>query len=366
MLITGGAGFIGVNAARYFIARGWDVTIFDNFSRRGTEYNVEKLTDDCHGRFAVVRGDTRSDVRLLQSLAERADVILHLAAQVAVTTSVTDPRTDFDCNALGTFNVLEAARLSTTRPAVLYASTNKVYGALEDLPVLELAQRYAFAGDRTGVSEAQPLDFHSPYGCSKGAADQYVRDYARIYGLKTVVFRQSCIYGPHQMGVEDQGWVAWFLIAGLFGRPVQIYGNGKQVRDLLYVEDLVRCYEQAIDRIDQVAGKVFNLGGGAENTLSLLEFFALLEREHGITLSSSFASVRPGDQPIFVSDNSAALRDLQWKPSVGVHAGITQLLAWLRDHQQDLAAFYSSEKESMLTRTLKRVLRSSRVAPQNV
>ncbi len=366
MLVTGGAGFIGVNAVRHFIARGWDVTIFDNFSRRGTEYNIEKLTEDCHGRFAVVRGDVRKDIRTLQSLAERTDVILHLAAQVAVTTSVTDPRTDFECNALGTFNVLEAARLSTARPIVLYASTNKVYGALEDLPVQELARRYAFAGGRSGVGESQPLDFHSPYGCSKGAADQYVRDYARIYGLKTVVFRQSCIYGPRQMGVEDQGWVAWFLIAGLFGRPVQIYGDGKQVRDLLYVDDLVDCYDRAIENIRHVAGKVFNVGGGAENTLSLLEFFALLSRDHGITLTSSFTSVRPGDQPIFISDNSAAWRDLQWKPTVGVHAGITQLLEWLRAHQNDLAAFYNNQKESMLTRTLKRVLRSSPTAPQTV
>ncbi|MDD5623337.1 MAG: GDP-mannose 4,6-dehydratase [Candidatus Peribacteraceae bacterium] len=365
MLVTGGAGFIGVNAVRHFVAQGWDVTIFDNFSRKGTEYNIEKLTNDCHGRFAVVRGDTRRDVHALRKLAEHTDVILHLAAQVAVTTSVVDPQTDFDCNALGTFNVLEAARLSTARPILLYASTNKVYGALEDVPVQELAQRYAFTGGRTGVSEAQPLDFHSPYGCSKGAADQYVRDYARIYGLKTVVFRQSCIYGPHQMGIEDQGWVAWFLIAGLFGRPVQIYGDGKQVRDLLYVDDLVACYERAIERIDHVAGKVFNLGGGAENTLSLLEFFSLLAREHSLTLTSTFAPVRPGDQPIFVSDNSAALRDLSWKPTVGVHEGIARLLEWLRAHQRDLAAFYDGRKESMVTRALRRVLRSSRTTPQS-
>lgn len=366
MLVTGGAGFIGVNTVRHFLARGWDITIFDNFSRRGAEYNMDRLTEDCHGQFAVVRGDVRTDVRTLRTLAEQHDVIIHLAAQVAVTTSVTDPQTDFDCNALGTFNVLEAVRLSARRPIVLYASTNKVYGALEDLPVQQLAQRYAFAGDRRGVSEAQPLDFHSPYGCSKGAADQYVRDYARIYGLKTVVFRQSCIYGPHQMGVEDQGWVAWFLIAGLFGKPVQIYGDGKQVRDLLFVEDLVACYEKAIERIDRTAGKVYNLGGGPDNTLSLLEFFEHLSRTHGITITPTFAPVRPGDQPIFVSDCSAALRDLDWKPMVSVHAGIDQLLAWLKEHQKELGEFYASENDSMISRALKRVLRSSRLPRQTV
>lgn len=342
ILITGGAGFIGVNAVRRFAARGWGVTLFDNFSRKGTAYNVEQLQKDMSDRFSVVRGDVRTDQDVLQQLMEKHDAVLHLAAQVAVTTSVVNPREDFECNALGTFNVLEAVRQSARKPAVLYASTNKVYGGLNHLAVEEGEKRYAFANGVEGVSEETPLDFHSPYGCSKGAADQYVRDYSRIYGLKTVVFRQSCIYGPHQMGVEDQGWVAWFLIAGLFGRPVQIYGNGKQVRDLLYIDDLVTCYEHAIENVDAVCGQIFNLGGGPRNTLSLLEFFELLEREHGLALSYTFSGVRPGDQPIFISDNSAAGRALQWKPQVTVHDGIAKLIAWLREKKGDLATFYQS------------------------
>ncbi|MFH0770740.1 MAG: GDP-mannose 4,6-dehydratase, partial [Candidatus Peregrinibacteria bacterium] len=272
--------------------------------------------------------------------------------QVAVTTSVADPRTDFECNALGAFNVLEAVRTSKRRPFLIFASTNKVYGGLDDVPVREEACRYAFAGTITGIPETQQLDFHSPYGCSKGAADQYVRDYARIYGLKTVVFRQSCIYGPHQLGVEDQGWVAWFLIAGLFHRPVQIYGNGKQVRDLLCVSDLIRCYERAIDRQDSVSGKVFNLGGGAANTLSLIEFFSLVESAHGLKIRTSPGETRPGDQPIFVSDNSAACRALDWKPEMPVQEGIGRLVAWLRDHQEEIRQFYASPHQATVTRVV--------------
>jgi len=342
ILITGGAGFIGVNAVRRFAGRGWGVTIFDNFSRKGTEYNAQKLQEDLSGRFSIVRGDVRTDQVTLRALMEQHDVVLHLAAQVAVTTSVVNPREDFECNALGTFNVLEAVRQSERKPAVLYSSTNKVYGGLEHLSVEEQDRRYVFARGVEAVSEETPLDFHSPYGCSKGAADQYVRDYARLYGLKTVVFRQSCIYGPHQMGVEDQGWVAWFLIAGLFGRPVQIYGNGKQVRDLLYVDDLITCYERAVEKIDAVGGKIFNLGGGPRNTLSLLEFLELLKRDHGLKLSYTFASTRPGDQPIFISDNSTAARVLQWEPQVGVREGIGRLVAWLKEKKDDLAVFYQS------------------------
>jgi len=345
MLITGGAGFIGVNAVRHFAARGWGITIFDNFSRKGTEYNLEQLTKDIPGKFAVVRGDIRHDYTKLKELAKEHDVILHLAAQVAVTTSVADPRTDFECNALGTINVLEAVRTSGKKPLVIYASTNKVYGALEDVSVKEVAMRYEFAGDLRGVSETQQLDFHSPYGCSKGAADQYVHDYARIYGMRTIVFRQSCIYGPHQLGVEDQGWVAWFLIAGLFRRLVKIYGDGKQVRDLLYVDDLMKCYEHAIDHAEAMTGKVYNLGGGPENTLSLLEFMELLKRDHSLELSYTFSEVRQGDQPIFISDNSAIERDAGWKPKTGVQEGITQLLAWLKRHRSGLEQFYVTPAE---------------------
>src|SRR5229473_1426803 len=225
------------------------------------------------------------------------------AGQVAVTTSVTDPRTDFDINALGTLNVLEAARLAGRRPPIVTTSTNKVYGELEQVAVVEERRRYRFADRPDGISEDQPLDFHSPYGCSKGAADQYVRDYARIYGLPTVVFRMSCIYGPRQFGTEDQGWVAHFVISALTGKPITIYGNGKQVRDVLFVDDLVRAFRLAADNIDTVAGEVFNIGGGPPNTLSVWdEFGELLRGLTNRTITVEFEDWRPGDQPCYVSN----------------------------------------------------------------
>lgn len=329
ILITGGAGFIGVNAAERFVKNGWDTVVFDNFSRKGTDLNRAYLQSLGAKSLTIVQGDIRNAQDLQGVFQQHFDVVLHLAAQVAVTTSVTDPREDFEINALGTFNVLEAIRATGERPLVLFASTNKVYGGLEDVAVTEEDRRYRFA-DITGVPETQQLDFHSPYGCSKGAADQYVRDYTRIYGIPSVVFRQSCIYGPHQMGVEDQGWVAWFLIAARYGRPVTVYGNGKQVRDLLYVDDLIDLYERAIERQDKAAGHVYNVGGGSENTLSLLEFLSFMQGDLGLDIRYSFGDTRPGDQPIFVSDNGAVTRDLGWKPAMGVPGGIRALDAWLQ------------------------------------
>lgn len=339
ILIIGGAGFIGVNSARYFYNQGWGVTIFDNCSRRGTELNLKLLQADCPG-VAVRKGDVR-DAGALAPLMEEAEAVLHLAAQVAVTASVASPREDFEVNALGTFNVLEAVRCSRRQPLVLFASTNKVYGGLEDRTVAEGETRYEFISDKAGVNEAVPLDFHSPYGCSKGAADQYVRDYARIYKLRTVVFRQSCVYGPHQFGVEDQGWVAWFIIAGLLGRPVTIYGNGKQVRDLLFVDDLVKVYDLAIQKIGQVSGRIYNIGGGPSNTLSLLEFIRLLKSDQGLELQPSFSDWRPGDQPIFVSDNRRVETELGWRQTTDVRAGIGRLIAWLKARQPELEVFYA-------------------------
>ena len=251
----------------------------------------------------------------------RRDAVLHLAAQVAVTTSVADPRADFEINALGTFNVLEAVRLAGAGPAVLYSSTNKVYGNLEHVHVVERDGRYAYENFPTGVDESEPLDFHSPYGCSKGAGDQYVRDYARIYGLKTVVFRQSCIYGTRQFGIEDQGWIAWFCLATLRGQPFTIFGDGKQIRDTLWVDDLINAYEAAIERIDTVSGEVFNVGGGPSNTLSLLELVAMLEAHFGRKLNPPFADWRPGDQRVFVADIGKAERLLGWRPEVSTARG---------------------------------------------
>lgn len=341
ILITGGVGFIGVNAADRFLRDGWQVDIFDDFSRRGVELNEQYLQSLSSAKnLTVHHGDIRKDQDLLVQLCEKTDVVLHLAAQVAVTTSVTDPRTDFDINALGTFNVLEAVRASAKKPVVLYASTNKVYGSLEHLSVVEEKNRYTFGGGLRAIDEYHPLDCHSPYGCSKGAADQYVRDYSRIYGLKTVVFRQSCIYGQRQLGIEDQGWVAWFMIAAMFQYPVALYGNGKQVRDLLFVDDLIEAYVQAIAHIDRCFGQVYNLGGGPENALSLLEFFEILEKGFGHKLSPTHCPPRPGDQLIFIADNGKFSADSGWKVQTNVRDGLQKLHDWLINNRGLLEKFY--------------------------
>lgn len=340
ILITGGAGFIGVNAALHYAKQGWDVSVLDNFSRRGTNINADYLAKNAP-QVRVQKGDILSQDDLKQAFTSTPDVVLHLAGQVAVTTSVADPRSDFEANALGTFNVLEAVRTYAPNAMVIFASTNKVYGGLENISVTEKDQRYAFADSLIGIPETQSLDFHSPYGCSKGAADQYVHDYARIFGLKTVVFRQSCIYGAHQMGIEDQGWVAWFLLAARFGRPITIYGNGKQVRDLLSVHDLLRAYDAAIERSDIAAGKAYNIGGGSQNTLSLLEFLGIMQKDFGLTINPAHGDVRPGDQPIFVSDNSKLKQELGWEPTVNAHTGIRALLEWLDQNKEALASLYN-------------------------
>ena len=331
--ITGGAGFIGSNFVARLVKRGAEVVVFDNLSRRGSLRNLAWLRSTFgENAFTFIHGDVR-DAHLLAANAAAADVIVHLASQVAVTTSVQDPRTDFECNALGTFNVLEAARASGRSPIVLYASTNKVYGGMEALRVEELETRYAYSDYPHGIPEGFPLDFHSPYGCSKGAGDQYVRDYARIFGLPTVVFRQSCIYGPHQFGVEDQGWVAWFLIAALLGKPITIYGNGKQIRDVLFVEDLLDAYDAAIAHIDGAAGQVYNIGGGPAHQLSIWsEFGPLLATLLGREIPVGWGDWRPGDQRIYVSDTRKAARDLGWAPGVGVEAGVARLLAWISEN----------------------------------
>ncbi len=333
-LITGGAGFIGANYVSRLLARGEQVTVYDNLSRRGAEVNLRWLRETYGAdSFRLVVGDVR-DAALLTATARDADVIVHLAGQVAVTTSVTHPREDFEANALGTFNVLEAARLSGRNPVVLYASTNKVYGGMEDVPVVEEATRYRYADLPHGVPESQPLDFHSPYGCSKGAGDQYVRDYHRIYGLPTVVLRQSCIYGPRQWGIEDQGWVAWFIIAAVSERPITIYGDGKQVRDVLFIEDLLDAYDAAIARIEHAAGQVYNIGGGPDFTLSIwAEFGPLLERLLGRPIPVTYGDWRPGDQRVYVSDIRKAARALGWRPRVSPAEGVERLLRWVQAHQ---------------------------------
>jgi CDP-paratose 2-epimerase len=329
-LVTGGAGFVGSNLVNHLLSEGLDVTIFDAFLRRGAHENVAWLSTKYKTpQLRVVRGDVRN-FRAIQAAVEEADVIYHLAGQVAVTTSVAEPRSDFEVNALGTFNLLEAARLTGRQPVIVFTSTNKVYGGMEHIAVEEEADRFRFRDLTNGVSEAQPLDFHSPYGCSKGAADQYVRDYARIYGLPTVVFRMSCIYGPRQFGTEDQGWVAHFIIAALTGRPITIYGNGKQVRDVLFVDDLVRAFRLAVKKIDRVAGEVFNIGGGRLNALSVWsEFSGFLATLRNEALAVSFEDWRPGDQPCYISDIRKAGDLLGWKPLVAKETGVRRLAEWV-------------------------------------
>ena len=281
-----------------------------------------------------MQGDLR-DYDALAEAARGARVIYHLAAQTAVTTSVREPRADFEANALGTFNALEAARDATDNATFIYASTNKVYGGLEDMGTREGQTRYEFVDAPEGIDEERPLDLHSPYGCSKGAGDQYVRDYHRIYGLPTVVMRQSCIYGRRQFGVEDQGWVAWFAIAALLGKPITIYGNGKQVRDVLWVDDLLDAYDAATSRIERAAGRIYNVGGGPEYALSVwAEFRPLLEEGLGRKISVAYADWRPGDQPIFISDVRRARRELGWQPKTGVAEGIRRLIDWIRDNRK--------------------------------
>ena len=333
-LVTGGAGFIGSNYVHRLLQRGAPVVIYDNLSRRGAGANLAWLRDT-FGVNAVelVEGDV-ADARQLAQAAMAADVIVHLAGQVAVTTSVLHPRPDFEANALGTFNALEAARLSGRDPIFIYASTNKVYGGMEDVKIVEKPTRWQYADLEQGCAESQPLDFHSPYGCSKGAGDQYVRDYARIYGLRTVVFRQSCVYGPRQFGVEDQGWLAWMIIAAITGRPITIYGDGKQVRDVLQVEDLLDAYDAAVNRIETAAGQVYNIGGGVKNVLAVwAEFGPLLEKLLGRHVPVARADWRPGDQRVFYADVSKARRELGWAPRIMLEDGIQRLVEWVTANQ---------------------------------
>lgn len=336
-LVTGGAGFIGVNYVNRLLARGEQVTVLDNLSRPGAIKNLEWLHTQHKKQFVFIKGDIR-DYNLMLGALKDVDVVVHLAAQVAVTTSVTDPRNDFDINAMGTFNVLEAAREIGRKPVFIYASTNKVYGGMEDIAVDETEAAYRYRDYPLGIPENMPLDFHSPYGCSKGAGDQYVRDYHRIYGLPTVVFRQSCIYGTRQFGIEDQGWVAWFVIAALTGKPITIYGDGKQVRDVLFVDDLLDAYDLAIANPGVSAGKIYNIGGGPENVLSIWsQFGPLLESAIGSKIDVARSDWRPGDQKIYVSDIRKVREKLGWSPQVSVEDGIDRLVTWVRDNRHVFA-----------------------------
>ena len=334
ILITGGAGFIGVNSAHHFAKKGHRVVIFDNLSREGSDKNLEWIQSEFEVDF--FKGDLRKFVDLVDVFSNNGkfDLILHLAAQVAVTTSVTDPYDDFEINALGTFNLLEATRRYSPNTAFIYSSTNKVYGEMEDLNIIQNNGRYMYQDLSEGVDETRNLDFHSPYGCSKGAADQYCRDYHRIYGLKTIVLRQSCIYGYRQFGIEDQGWVAWFCIASALGKPITIYGDGKQIRDVLFIDDLVKAFELAFKNRRKAAGQIFNIGGGPQNTMSLHELLEFLERQKGEEIPVKYENWRPGDQKVFVGNINKAKKELRWQPTVNPVEGVAKLYNWVTENKK--------------------------------
>ena len=331
VLVTGGCGFIGCNLADALAARGDYVLIIDNLARAGAEENAEWLKSRHGERIAIDIADARDEDAIIGGVSQ-ASAVLHLAAQVAVTTSLERPREDFQINANGTLNVLEAVRLHNPRAPVIFASTNKVYGkVLEDDAVTPSGDRYVPTDERfaRGIAEDAPLDLYSPYGCSKGAADQYVRDYARVFGLRTVVLRMSCIYGPRQFGNEDQGWIAHFLLQAIRHNPITIYGDGYQVRDALYVDDAVAAWLAALDRINRVSGRIFNLGGGPANAISLRELLNLIAELRGEPPSLRFDAWRPGDQPWYISDIAAISRELDWSPRTPVRAGLRALERWL-------------------------------------
>jgi CDP-paratose 2-epimerase len=345
IIVTGAAGFIGCHTAARLLKEGIAVIGVDNLSRAGSTSNLAWLQSQ-GGNFRFYHADIRSaaDVERVFAAHRDANAVIHEAAQVAVTTAIADPRNDFEINALGTFNVLEATRRLLKNGAhFLHASTNKVYGKMDHLKIVEQARRYAYENNPKGVAETEPLDFHSPYGCSKGAAEQYVNDYGRIYGLRCTVFRQSCIYGTRQFGMEDQGWVAWFTIAAVLDKPVTIYGDGKQLRDLLWVDDLVNLYLAALAKPEFSAGKIYNAGGGEVNTLSLLELVTLLSARLKSPLRPRFSDWRPGDQKVFVADSYKAASELGWKPQVSPKEGVNLLFDWVTMHRDLLQALNNSD-----------------------
>jgi CDP-paratose 2-epimerase len=348
-LITGGSGFIGCNLAHRLLSRGERVLVLDNLSRPGVERNLRWLRDTHGDAIQAEIADIR-DIEAVRKVVRQARQVFHFAAQVAVTTSLEDPAHDFSVNARGTLNLLEALREQDDPAPLVFTSTIKVYGGLDDVPLTATSGRYEPSDDVVrghGISERRRLDFHSPYGCSKGTADQYVTDYARSFGMKTAVFRMSCIYGPHQFGNEDQGWVAHFLIRAIEGRPLMLYGDGKQVRDALFVEDLVDAFLLAQRHMDTISGRAFNIGGGPANTVSLLELLDVIEDLHGDRPEIAYHDWRVGDQRYYVSDTTQFKVATGWSPKVDVATGVRRLYEWLLQSQSD-----ATKRRSIMRRPL--------------
>lgn len=330
ILITGGAGFIGTNLAAHYLKKNSHVTIYDNLYRPGVKANLDWLKSAFPTKKLTIKIADILDQPKLNQAVKNQHIIFHLAGQTAVTTSINKPRLDFEINALGTLNLLESIRRKNSKAILVTASTNKVYGNLSRLKLTTTKTRYRIRG-KSSITETEPLDFYSPYGCSKGTADQYTRDYHRIYGLKTIVFRQSCIYGPNQLGVEDQGWLAHLTALAIKNQSLSIFGTGKQVRDVLYVSDLISAFDLAIKRISKTAGHIYNIGGGVGNTLSLLELIDLLEHLTGHKIKLKFYPQRPGDQQIYISDTAKAKKDFDWSPSTSPKTGVKLLYNWLHE-----------------------------------
>ena len=337
LLITGGCGFLGCNLAAHALTQGIDLCVFDNLYRQGSQSNFQWLRGQ--GSFEFVHGDIRNANDVQRMIARfNPDAIFHLAGQVAMTTSIADPRMDFEVNALGTLNLLEAVRVHVPEAVVIYSSTNKVYGDLEQYQYRETDTRYVCVEHPNGFDERTPLDFHSPYGCSKGSADQYLRDYHRIFELKTVVFRHSSMYGGRQFATADQGWIGWFCQmaaetrGGLRKEPFTISGNGKQVRDVLHAEDMISLYFSTLQHADAAAGRAFNIGGSIANSLSLLELFSLLETEIGQPMRYAKLSPRESDQRVFVADIGQMKELTGWQPKVSAQVGVARMLEWVQGH----------------------------------
>lgn len=339
VLVTGGAGLVGSHTAEYYAKGGHEVIAFDNLMRsklfgsdkKTVEYNWNYLAK--YENIKRIKGDVRSEEDILKAIDDGVDVVIHTAAQPGVPSSIRIPKEDFDINAFGTLNVLECIREKCKDAKFIYCSSNKVYGEnVDKIPLIEKETRYIYEGT-DGVSEEMSTDLtgHTPYGVSKLNGDLYTQEYGRIYGMKTAVFRMGCIYGTRQFGFEDQGWVAWFVIASLLNKPITIYGDGKQVRDLLYVEDLVRAYDLFVE--GNIKHAVYNIGGGKNNTVSLLEFLDILEKQLGRYPKVTFSNWRPSDQKVYISGLSKIKEELNWRPTVSVGEGLKRLIEWVKQNK---------------------------------
>jgi len=333
--ITGGLGFIGYNCYKFFNKKGFKIKLVDNLSRKTSKINLQRIRKK--NKYIFEKIDIKVFSKLKKSIQSfNPDYIINCAGQVAVTTSIINPRADFENNALGTFNILEVIRTTNLKTKLIHLSTNKVYGNLEHLKTKEIKEKYIFKNLNTGIDEKVNLDFYSPYGCSKGSAEQYVIDYKRIYNLNTYVIRQSCIYGPDQYGLEDQGWVSWMTLCSILNKKINVFGNGKQVRDLLYIDDLVDLFYKILKSKKKIKNNVFNCGGGPTNALSILQLFKILERINKKKLKRSFKVKRKGDQKIFISNNSRLKKIFGWKPRINKEKGISLMHKWMHNNLDKL------------------------------